>query len=107
MSRDINDIYKEIIKTNKEVNTVENNLSKDINEMGRLLKNMDKKLNQILSKMLEFEIVFDAMEEEENEDDDDEEDWTPYDEEYEAEDYEKLNDDDGEYENGQSYEDFG
>lgn len=86
MSKNIDDLYKELGKTNKEITHLENRFLKDISEISRLIKSMDKKVNLILSKIQEFEIVLDEIGDEETENDD----WDPYAENYEAEDHENY-----------------
>lgn len=104
MSRDINDILKEIAKTNKDVHQVEDKLSKDINDIKKILKNIDRKLLTIENKLSEFEVLMDAAEIIEDHIDDEEEkyntEWNPYsDEDYESEDYENYENDDEDEEN--------
>lgn len=93
MSRDIENITKEIIKANKEIHQIEDKFSKDINDLKKLIKNIDKKMDLVLNKIQEFEIIMDAVELMEEQIDDEDEDeynteWNPYeDEDYEGEDY--------------------
>ena len=86
MSKDIEDISKEILKTNKEMHQIEDKLSKDINDIKKLIKNLDKKVDLVLNKIQEFEVIMDAVELMEEQTDDEEEDeynkeWNPYDDE--------------------------
>jgi hypothetical protein len=99
MSRDIDSIAREIIKTNKELHQVDDKLSKDNNDIKKILKNLEKKIDLVLRKIQEFEIVMDAAEIiEEHMDDENEKyntEWNPYDDEdYNAEDYEGYDDND-------------
>lgn len=101
MSRDIDSIAKEIIKTNKELHQVDDRLSKDINDIKRILKNMEKKLDLVLKKIEEFEIIMDAAEIiEEHMDDENEKyntEWSPYDDEdYDGEDYDSYDNEENE-----------
>jgi DNA anti-recombination protein RmuC len=106
MSKDINDILKEvhknhqeIFKTNKDVNALEDKLVKELLDIKKFLKMMDRKISDISNKIQEFEIIMDAaeiieehMEEEENKYSTE---WNPYDDEgYESEEYENYDEDD-------------
>lgn len=98
MPKNIDDLYKELGKTNKEISHLETKFLKDVSEISRLIKSMDKKVGQILSKIQEFEIVLDEIEDEQTENDD----WEPYQGNYEAEEYEsyqEIDDDDYSSEN--------
>lgn len=86
MPKNIDDLYKELGKTNKEISHLETAFLKEVSEVSRLIKSMDKKVNQILSKIQEFEIVLDEIEDEQTENDD----WEPYQENYESEEYESY-----------------
>lgn len=102
MSRDIENITKEIIKANKEIHQMEDQFSKDINDLKKLIKNLDKKVDLVLNKIQEFEVIMDAaelieeqMEEEEEEEDKYNTEWNPYeDEDYDGEPYDNYDDED-------------
>jgi hypothetical protein len=99
MSRDIENITKEVIKANKEIHQMEDKFSKDMNDLKKLIKNLDKKVDLVLSKIQEFEIIMDAAELIEEQMDEEEDkyntEWNPYeDDDYEGENYENYNDDD-------------
>ena len=98
MSKNIEDVYKEIIKLSKDIKELENKYTKEFSDLKKILKYMDRKLEEVSSKIQEFEIIMDAadiieehMEEEENKYNTE---WNPYDDDsYSPEDYE-------DYENG-------
>ena len=99
MSRDIDSIAKEIIKTNKELHQVDDRLSKDNSDIKKILKNLEKKIDLVLRKIQEFEVIMDAAEIiEEHMDDENEKyntEWNPYDDEdYNTEEYENYDADD-------------
>lgn len=99
MSRDIDSIAKEIIKTNKELHQVDDRLSKDNNDIKKILKNLEKKIDLVLNKIQEFEVIMDAAEiiEEHMEDEDEKynTEWSPYDDEdYDGEEYESYENND-------------
>jgi peptidoglycan hydrolase CwlO-like protein len=98
MSRDIENITKEIIKANKEIHQMEDKFSKDMNDLKKLIKNLDKKVDLVLNKIQEFEVIMDAAElieeqmEEEEEEDKYNTEWSPYeDEDYDGESYDNYN----------------
>jgi hypothetical protein len=98
MSRDIENIAKEIIKANKEIHHMEDKFSKDIGDIKKLIKNLEKKIDLVLNKIQEFEIIMDAAELIEEQRDEEEDkyntEWNPYeDEDYEKEDYENYDND--------------
>lgn len=91
MSKEFNDIIKEINKQNKELHNIENNISKEvvkeIAELKKSVKNIETKIRSMDDTLIKlFDIlntitVFIEDAESMNEADlDDEEDWTPYDE---------------------------
>jgi hypothetical protein len=95
MSKEIDDVHKEIIKTNKELHSMEDKVCKDIQDIKKIIKNLDKKISTILHKIEEFEVVIDAAELLQSKIDDEEEEdydsgWRPYDNEYEPEEYENY-----------------
>ena len=86
MTKDIENIMKEVIKNNKELHGIDNGLSKDISELKKGMKNIESKLNSMdrqLSLVLEilesFTLILDEEEEKEQN-----ESWTPYDNDDEA-----------------------
>jgi len=104
MSREFDDIAKNIIKQHKELHNVETNISKDIDNLQKSIKKIEVKINSMdetLMKLFDIlnNITIFLEEAEESEPElDDEEDWTPYDERNFS--YEDDNDDDYEdYEN--------
>ena len=101
MSRDIENITKEIIKANKEIHQMEDKFSKDMNDLKKLIKNLDKKVDLVLNKIQEFEVIMDAAElieeqmEEEEEEDKYNTEWSPYeDEDYDGEPYDSYDNED-------------
>jgi peptidoglycan hydrolase CwlO-like protein len=99
MSRDFDDIAKNIIKQTKDIHNVETNISKDINDLQKNIKRLENKINsmdEVLTKV--FDILNNIVVFLEDADDDsdpeldDEEDWTPYDERnFSSEDYDDDN----------------
>lgn len=86
MTKEIENIMKEVIKNNKEIHGIDTSLSKDISELKKSMKNIESKLNSIdrrLSVVLEilesFTLILDEEEEKEQN-----ESWTPYDNDDEA-----------------------
>ena len=73
-------------------------LQKENKELKKLIKNIEHKVNLLLDKIQEFEVVFDAAEIIEDAMDKQNEyntEWSPYDDEdFEPEDYEDYDDDD-------------
>lgn len=91
MSKEFNDIIREINKQNKELHNIDNNISKEvvkeISELKKSVKNIEHKIKSMDDTLIKlFDIlntitVFIEDAESMNETDlDDEEDWTPYDE---------------------------
>jgi len=87
MSRDFDDISKQIIQQSKELKGIDNHISKDIVDLKKSIKNIENKLKSMdntlvkLFEMLNNITVFIEDAEDINEEDlEDEEDWTPYDE---------------------------
>ena len=89
-------IAKQITDIEKEISGV----SKDNKEFKKILKNLERKINLVLDKIQDFEVVFDAAEliEDQIEKQDKNTyntEWNPYDDEdFEPEDYENYDDDD-------------
>jgi hypothetical protein len=94
MSKNIDDIYKELVKNIKDVSNLDSKVSKEMADLKKLLKSLDKKISLILEKVQEFEIVMDAAEilEEHMEEEEDKynTEWNPYED---NEDYEENSDD--------------
>ena len=87
MSRDFDDISKQIIQQNKDLKNIDNHISKDISDLKKSIKNIEAKIKSMDDTLIKlFDIlntitVFIEDAESMNEADlDDEEDWTPYDE---------------------------
>lgn len=85
MSRDYDDIIKEITKSNKEIHNIDKSLSKDIESLQKNIKTMETKLAKIdatLEKVYDLITAITVFIEEADEEDVDEdaEEWTPYDE---------------------------
>lgn len=92
MSREFDQIIKEINKQNKELHNLDNQISKevvkDIFEIKKNIKTLENKINKIdqtierVYELLNTITIFieNADELQDMADDDDEEDWTPYDE---------------------------
>jgi seryl-tRNA synthetase len=100
MSKNIDDVIKEVMKSNKDIHNMDTHISKDINEVKKSIKNIENKIKSLENKIDQaidilntFTILIsdigdmdiDDEEEEENED------WTPYDEQadYEPDDNEE------------------
>lgn len=91
MSKEFDNIMKEINKQNKELHNIDNQISreviKDIHELKKSTKNietkivlMEKVLNELFELINNITIFIDDAEDIANNiDDEDEEDWTPYD----------------------------
>ena len=87
MSRDFDDISKQIIQQSKDLKGIDNHISKDIADLKKSVKNIENKLKSMDDTLVNlFDIltsitVFIEDAENINEEDlEDEEDWTPYDE---------------------------
>ena len=81
MAKDIENIMKEVTKTNKEIHSIDTTLSKDIVELKKSMKNiesklssMDRQLSLVLEILESFTLILDEEEEKESN-----EGWTPYD----------------------------
>ena len=105
MSRDIDNIAKEIIKNTKELHNLDNKINKDIsqdiddlkksfNALDKKIKNIDNTLEKILD-ILNSITVFIEENDDNSPDLDDEEDWTPYDERNFS--YDNNDDEDNDY----------
>lgn len=88
MSRDFDDISKQIIQQNKDLKNIDNHISKDISDLKKSVKNIEAKIKSMDDTLIKlFDIlntitvfIEDADESINETDLDDEEDWTPYDE---------------------------
>ena len=101
MSKNIDDVIKEVMKSNKEIHNMDTHLTKDILEVKKGIKNIENKMKVLENKIEQaidilntFTILISDMDDMEDGDIDDEEeneDWTPYDqkEDYEPEDNEE------------------
>jgi hypothetical protein len=90
MSKNIDDIVKEVMKSNKEIHNMDTHISKDISELKRNIKSLETKIQRmdgVLQKVydileaitivlheaeLDEDMIAEMDENEENED------WTPY-----------------------------
>jgi len=90
MSKNIDDVIREVMKSNKEIHNIDNHVSKDMAEMKRQIKSLESKIlrmDETLQKVydtleaitialhdaeIEEAMMEDLEEQEENED------WTPY-----------------------------
>ena len=86
MSKDFDDISKQIIQQSKDLKGIDNHISKDISDFKKSIKNIESKLKSMddtlikLFEMLNNITVFIEDAEDINDEDlEDEEDWTPYD----------------------------
>jgi DNA anti-recombination protein RmuC len=91
MSKNIDDVIREIVKSNKEIHTMDSHFTKDMKELKQGFKNLEykiKRLDETIQKVYdileaitialhEAEIEEEMIEELENQEDG--EDWTPYD----------------------------
>jgi hypothetical protein len=89
-------LNKQLIDNSKKLSTLE----KDNKELKRIIKNLERKINLVLDKIQEFEVVFDAAELIEDQIEKQEKEkynteWNPYDDEdFEPEDYDDDEEDD-------------
>jgi hypothetical protein len=101
MSKNIDDVIREVMKSNKEIHNVDTHLTKDIVEVKKGIRNienkikfLENKIDQAIDLLNTFTILISDMDDMDDSDIDDEEeneDWTPYDqkEDYEPEDNEE------------------
>jgi len=101
MSKNIDDVIREVMKSNKEIHNMDTHLTKDILEVKKGIKNIENKMKVLENKIEQaidllntFTILISDMDDMDDSDIDDEEeneDWTPYDqkEDYEPEDNEE------------------
>ena len=89
-------LNKQLVENSKQLSVLE----KDNKELKKIIKNLERKINLVLDKIQEFEVVFDAAELIEDQIEKQERseyntEWNPYDDEdYEPDDYENYDDDD-------------
>jgi seryl-tRNA synthetase len=101
MSKNIDDVIREVMKSNKEIHSMDNHLTKDISEVKKSVKNienkiklLENKIDQAIEILNTFTILISDMDDMNDIDIDDEEeneDWTPYDQ---KEDYQADGDED-------------
>jgi len=96
MSKDIERMLKEILQLDKQILKIEESNNRDLSELKKVVKLINRRLDEIAEKIKEFEIILDEPDDEEIEYDNTDE-WTPYDDEdYKAEEYEQYGDNDEE-----------
>ena len=90
MSKNIDDVIKEVMKSNKEIHNMDNHLTKDISELKRSIKNIEAKIQRmdgVIQKVYDtLEAITIALHDaeieeammEDLEEQEDSEDWTPY-----------------------------
>ena len=86
MSRDFDDISKQIIQQSKELKGIDNHISKDIVDLKKSIKNIENKLKvmdntlvKLFDILTNITVFIEDAEDINDEDLEDEEDWTPYD----------------------------
>jgi hypothetical protein len=101
MSKNIDDVIREVMKSNKEIHNMDTHLTKDILEVKKGIKNIENKMKTLENKIEQtieilntFTILIsdmDDMSDIDIEDEEENEDWTPYDQQvdYEPEDNEE------------------
>ena len=104
MSKNIDDVIREVMKSNKEIHNMDTHLTKDIVEVKKGIKNIENKMKVLENKIEQaidllntFTILISDMDDMDDADIDDEEeneDWTPYDQQ---EDYEPEDNDEDQY----------
>lgn len=100
MSKDLDKLTKEITLLSKTIKDYTVKSAKDIFELKKTLKNMEKRILEISNKVQEFEIIMDAAdiieEQIETEENKYNTDWNPYDDEdFRGEYYIDEDEDDG------------
>jgi predicted nucleic acid-binding Zn-ribbon protein len=89
MSRDIENIMREISKSHKEIHAIDNHLSKDILDIKKSVKTIENKLGDMEDKLeqaIEMLNMFTVLiadqtnqeTDEYSDDDDEDEEWSPY-----------------------------
>jgi hypothetical protein len=104
MSKNIDDVIREVMKSNKEIHNMDTHLTKDIVEVKKGIKNienkiklLENKIDQAIDLLNTFTILISDMDDMNDVDIDDEEeneDWTPYDQQ---EDYDPEDTDEDQY----------
>lgn len=91
MAKSIDDVLKEIAKISKDIHQMETSHKKDISNIQTALKGLTRKVDEILAKIQEMEVIMDAaefLEEHLDAADNEDDEWSPYNDDYEPEDYE-------------------
>jgi septal ring factor EnvC (AmiA/AmiB activator) len=95
MSKNIDDVIKEVLKNNKEIHSMDTHISKDISELKKGIKNIENKIKMIENKIDQtmdllntFTMLITEQDDIDIDDEEENEDWTPYDqpEDYQVED---------------------
>jgi chromosome segregation ATPase len=103
MSKEFNDIMREINKQNKELHNIDSNISKEIakeiSDLKKSVKNIESKIRSMDDTLIKLFDILNTItvfieDAESINDSEDEEDWTPYDERSFA--YDDEDDDDDE-----------
>jgi len=99
MSRDFDDISKQIIQQNKDLKSRDNSISKEISDLKKSVKNIENKIRSMDDTLIKLFDILNTItvfieDAESINDSEDEEDWTPYDERSFA--YDDEDDDDDE-----------
>jgi hypothetical protein len=107
MSKEFNDIIREINKQNKELHSIDNSISKEvvkeIADLKKSVKNIENKIKSMDDTLIKLFDILNTItvfieDAESMNDSDDEEDWTPYDERSFAYDDDEEEDEDEEEE---------
>jgi DNA anti-recombination protein RmuC len=99
MTKDNNDIFKEIQKNQKYLASMENDLLKEVGFIKNFLRNLDRKVSRILEKVEELEVVMEVTEimaDDEDETENYETEWSPYEDGVDNDTYEEEENDDEE-----------
>lgn len=102
MSKNIDDVIKEVLKNNKEIHSMDTHISKDISDLKKGIKNIENKIKMIENKIDQtmdllntFTMLITEQDDIDIDDEEENEDWTPYDQ---AEDYQvEDNDEEDQY----------
>jgi chromosome segregation ATPase len=103
MSKEFNDIMREINKQNKELHNIDSNISKEIvkeiSDLKKSIKNIENKIRSMDDTLIKLFDILNTItvfieDAESINDSEDEEDWTPYDERSFAYDDEEDDDED-------------
>jgi len=94
MSKEYNDIFREIQKNHKDYIALNAKTTKNIEEIKRSIRILDQKISLILNKIQELEVIIDAAELIEDQMEDNEDvyntEWSPYDDQ-DAEEFDDQN----------------